>query len=441
MFKGPQIISFLKEAEIKGPTLIQQLVIPEILNGHSVNVIAKTGSGKTFAFVLPVCELIKELEEASVNTPTNELYGRPKAIVLAPTRELAQQLSGVFKKVSHHLKFRVRTMLGGEGVRKSVRNKGLSAKLAMDVLVATPGRLSAAIRNKELSLSECRYLILDEADQLLDLGFKKDLENIYRSCDSELVHVGLFSATSSIALEEFSKSLFCDVEFKHFNSLDKNKLSQNVKTFNIFLKDEEKIKMAHTFIKKEARGNGIVFVNKHETAELVFNELKILMPKLTFHLLHGEMTPTLRKKNLNAFLKLGGVLISTDITARGMDVKNLIWALNYDLPFEAVYYVHRCGRVGRGDDVGLVYNFVTPKDASIISRINEAIKNQTALKLNTFPERKIVKKIPVAKVEDKKLENKKRELENLKLKARGVKFKKSSAASSSRHKSKKRSNA
>lgn len=413
MLSHPSVLAFLAEQKITTPTTIQTLVIPDFMKGKSVNVIAKTGSGKTYSFALPICELIKSTEaDRPVGDPKKQ-FAKPRAVILAPTRELALQLHKVFKSISHHVKLRVRMLAGGE----AAKTNHLLARDTFDILIATPGRLSSALKRKEINLKETNYLIMDEADQLLDMGFRRDLENIYQSCDPSLVHVGLFSATHSSNLDDFCKGAFAAIEFASYNSEDKNKLTQAVRTFNIYLKDTEKLVMTEAFLKSQAKGNGIIFVNKHDTVTALYNDLVEKFPKMKFHALHGEMEAKARKKAYEQFLKVGGVLISTDITARGMDIDDLVWVMNYDLPFEAVYYIHRCGRVGRRQEEGFAYNLVTPKDINIIVRINEAIQNQSAIRLTSFDEKKFaaVKAIKAKGIETK-LDKKKKQLDTLKKK-------------------------
>jgi superfamily II DNA/RNA helicase len=413
MLTHPSVLAFLKEQKITTPTHIQTLVIPDFIKGKSVNVIAKTGSGKTYSFALPIFELLKSAEGDRFVGDPKKNFAKPHAVILAPTRELALQLHKVFKSISHHVKLRVRLIAGGD----TAKNSHLLARDTYDILIATPGRLSSALKRKEINLKEVNYLIMDEADQLLDMGFRRDLENIYQSCDASLVHVGLFSATHSSNLDDFCKGTFSAIEFASYNSEEKNKLTQAVRTFNIYLKDTEKVVMTEAFLKNQAKGNGIIFVNKHDTVTTLYTELVAKFPKMKFHALHGEMEARARKKAYDSFLKEGGVLISTDITARGMDIDDLVWVMNFDLPFEAVYYIHRCGRVGRRQEEGFAYNLVTPKDVNIIVRINEAIKNQTAIRLTSFDEQKFaaVKAIK-AKTIETKLDKKKKQLDTLKKK-------------------------
>jgi len=378
------IVEFLKETQIKEPTSIQKTVIPEIIKGFSVDVVAKTGSGKTLAFVLPIIELLKSQEEANGILSRNENKGHPRALILAPTRELASQIYRVFKTVSHHAKLRVRKLEGGEGLK----TVNLLKRECFEILVATPGKLAQSLKSKSINLSQVRYLVLDEADQLLDLGFKKDIKAIYEGMDSTLARILLFSATNSEKIDELKEEIFAEVEFHHFNKEDKNKLGHSIRSFNIFIRDEEKMKMTLAFVENQAKGKGIIFVNKFQSADELKVELEKKSKKYKFVVLHGEMEPIQRKKALKEFLDKDRILIATDIAARGMDIPDLLWVLNFDLPFEAVYYIHRMGRVGRNNKDGFAYNLITPRDQKIVTRINEAILKQTALKLSTFDEKR-----------------------------------------------------
>jgi superfamily II DNA/RNA helicase len=173
--------------------------------------------------------------------------------------------------------------------------------------------------------------------------------------------------------------------------------------------------MTEAFLKNQAKGRGIIFVNKHDTVDSLMLDLSAKFPKMKFHALHGEMQARDRKKNYEQFLKAGGILIATDIIARGMHIEDLVWVMNFDLPFEAVYYIHRCGRVGRMNAEGFAYNLVTPKDVNIITRINEAIKNQSAIRLTSFDEGKFASVKAAAKPKaSTKLDKKKQQLTDLK---------------------------
>ncbi|MCK6596486.1 MAG: DEAD/DEAH box helicase [Bacteriovoracaceae bacterium] len=381
LFQSTLIHNFLTENKLTKATDVQAKVIPDIIGGKSLDVVAPTGSGKTYSFLLPIAELLKEDEE---NNHGDIKKGSPRAVILAPTRELSGQIYEIMKSISHHVKLRIRHVVGGEDGKKT----SVLSRQFVDVIVSTPGRLSSAIKKKELSLKNTKYFIIDEADQLLEMGFQKDLQSIYTACDKDLVHIALFSATRPPAFVEWRGKIFHEHLFHQVELSGQNRLHTHIRSFNIYLSERERPLMLKTFMKDQAKGKGVIFVNQQDTVNVLRDLLAKEFPNTVFLTLHGEMEPKERRKVLDQFINKKAILIATDIVARGMDIEDLKWILNYDLPFEAVYYVHRAGRVGRGGKEGEVYNFVTPRDMKIVGRINNAIKNQIALKLTVFDEKK-----------------------------------------------------
>lgn len=394
LFSSTLIHNYLDEVKFAKPTEVQAKVITDFIGGKSLDIVAPTGSGKTLSYLLPVAEILKDDEEIN----SKEIKkGAPRAIILSPTRELSNQTFGIMKEISHHAKLRIRHMVGGvEGSKTSVIGRQF-----VDVVVSTPGRLSSAIKKKEINLKNVKYLVVDEADQLLEMGFQKDLQSIYQAMDKDLVHVALFSATRPEAFTEWRGKIFGEHLFHFIDVKGLNKLHTHIRSFNVYLSEKERPQMLLTFIKDQIKGKGVIFVNQQETVKTLQEHLSKSFPQMVFYTLHGEMEPKERKKVFEQFTTKKSILIATDIVARGMDVEDLRWVLNYDLPFEAVYYVHRVGRVGRSGKEGDVYNFVTPRDMKIVGRINMAIKAQTALKLTPFDERKFkpqkVKEVPKEK--------------------------------------------
>ncbi len=405
LFSSTLIHNYLNEVDFKKPTDVQAKVIADFISGKSLDVVAPTGSGKTLSYLLPVAEILKEDEELN----SKEIKkGSPRAIILSPTRELSNQTFGIMKEISHHAKLRIRHMVGGvEGSKTSVIGRQF-----VDVVVSTPGRLSSAIKKKEINLKNVKYLVIDEADQLLEMGFQKDLQNIYQAMDSDLVHVAMFSATRPEAFTEWRGKIFGEHLFHFIDVKGLNKLHTHIRSFNVYLSEKERPQMLLTFIKDQIKGKGVIFVNQHDTVKVLSEHLSKAFPHLVFYTLHGEMDPKERKKIFNLFKTKKSILIATDIVARGMDVEDLRWVLNYDLPFEAVYYVHRAGRVGRSGKEGDVYNFVTPRDMKIVGRINLAIKAQSALKLTPFDERKFKPQKVVEVSKEKRKEIELKELKN-----------------------------
>ncbi len=398
LLENEGLFSYLKEQGMEKPTDVQAKAITPFTKGESLSVLAQTGSGKTLAYALPLVQMIKADEKAGIeNEP-----GQPRAVILAPTRELSTQIFSILKGISHHCKMRVRLMKGGDEGKKTKQ----LAKEQIDILVCGPGRAKSALGRKELNATKTKYLIFDEADQLLDMGFTKDIQAIYNYFEWDETQVALYSATMPSDFAEFKKNVFPKSEFNEVHLAGGNQMVQNIETFNINLNYKEKIPMTEAFLEKEADGSGIIFANQKGTAVEIFNALTKKFPKRKFHLLHGDMPVVDRKKSFDQFKKVGGTLVCTDIAARGIDIDTLKWVVNYDLPFEAVYYIHRSGRVGRNGRKGRVYNYVTAKDFTLIGKINEAISSQSSVKLSQIKQNKPVVKKNQPKKVAKKIEKK-----------------------------------
>lgn len=379
----PGFESFFKEKNFSKLTEIQEKTLLKSLRGESLSVLAPTGSGKTLSYLIPVFEKLKKNDN---DIPMESQYGSPRALIISPTRELNQQIFKGSKSIAHHVKLRVRQLVGG----RKTQNR-LNKDQAYDILIASPSTISKAILSKELSLELLEVLVFDEADQLLEMGFFKELKLLTEKVDPKL-QVLLYSATWPAQYQEFIKNLFPEKKFKDIVIQGGNQVQRNIETFNIRLKVFEKKDVLKQFVKEKAKGKGIIFVNKKEDIVKIQDHLKNEFPQKKIHSLHGGLQTRERKQAYELFLKEGGILLASDVVARGMDIQNLNWILNYDLPFESVYYIHRCGRTGRHGKTGLVYNFVTPSDSKLIERINQSILSQSSLALKTFDLVKLKKK-------------------------------------------------
>jgi len=393
----PHLSGYFNEAGLKTPTSIQRKVIPEIMNEKSVIVLAETGSGKTLSYALPIVSLIKKREETR---GPNTVKGSPLVLVVAPTRELAVQIHQVFKGISHHLKLRIRDLTGGDthAKMKSVANS------SYEILVATPSRIKSAIQKKELSLSQLRYVVFDEADQLFDMGFKKDLDFISEYFDLSQTRLAFITATLPQEVEEYLIEKFAETTFTKVASEVSHAPQARIDTYNVRVTPSEKNMVVKMFLEREAQGRGIIFTNQKNQAEELYQYLLEKMPKLKIKLLHGDLEKKEREASIKSFVeKKAQILVATDVAARGIDIKDLVWVLNYGLPKTAIYYLHRCGRVARGGNKGIVYNLVASHDSKMIAQINDAIKNQKHLNLDVIPEEKMKAK----KQEQKKVVSKK----------------------------------
>jgi superfamily II DNA/RNA helicase len=363
--------NFFKENNLKKPTDVQAKAIPEFVEGKNISVLAKTGSGKTFSYLLPLIQGLKFSEESK---PAKR--GKPRAIILVPIKELATQVFSESKKITHHAKLRVRQALGGD------KAKSLKGEF-VDILIGGPGRIKSMLNRGEITLDDLDYFIIDEADQLMDMGFMTDLKAIRKHFKGQ-TQACLFSATMGPDFNNLKNEFFSGYQFSDVIVQGAHELVSHIETFNIALHYTEKDKMLELFLKQEAKGSGVIFINQKSKAQEVFNLLKAAFPKQKVYVLHGDMSAAERKEAFASFRSTKGILVSTDMAARGIDIKGLAWVLNYDLPFEAVYYVHRSGRVGRNGSFGKVFNFVTGKDQTLIKKINDAIRSQSSLKIDAI---------------------------------------------------------
>lgn len=381
----PNLENFFKEQGLKTATAIQKRVIPEILDRKSIIVLSETGSGKTLSYALPICSKIKTKEDEGAK---NTLNGAPYAMIVVPTRELATQVYKVFKSISHHTKMRVRDLTGGDthAKMKSV------ASGSYEILIATPARIKSALRHRELSMNQLQYVVFDEADQLFDMGFKKDLDTIIEHFDMNMAQFAFITATLPAEVEQYIVEKFPENRFEKIASGQESHAPQSkIETYNVTVTPSEKNMVVKMFMEQEgSMGRGIIFCNQKNQAEELFKYLSEKMPKLKMKLLHGDLEIKERESNTKAFVDgKVQVLVATDIAARGIDIKDLVWVVNYGLPKTAIYYLHRCGRVARGGRKGLVYNLVASHDSKMINQINTAIANQKHLNLDVIPEEKL----------------------------------------------------
>lgn len=382
---------FLAEEGIKEANIVQIKVIPQIINGNSTLCLAQTGTGKTLAFALPISEMIKRIEDEEGPQSSKST---PIAVIIAPTKELSVQIHSVFKKISHHARLRIRNLVGGQRNRAT---KSLNDQ-SYEVLIATPNKLLQSIKKKELSFKNLKYLVFDEADTLFDMGFKKDIEGIVKNVEYDQTDIHFFSATLPQSIEEYLMEKFKKKELTKVGFKDNHKVQKKIETFNIFASVKEKMNLTLAFLQKTANGRGIIFANQKNQVDDLAKFLEENFKNLKFRKLHGDMDQKERLANHKAFVDgKCQVLIATDVAARGIDIKDLKWIFNWNLPKNAEFYLHRCGRVARAGKAGTVYNIVTGYDSKMIGFINEAIKGQSNFDLDL-----IAKDIKEVKMKAKK---------------------------------------
>lgn len=355
----PSLVRTLTENKLIRPTEIQAMAIPMLMGGQSVVGISETGSGKTLAYALPLLHILKDLEhqDKAVNNPS-----APRAIVVVPTRELGDQVSKDFKKLTHETRVRIRPALGGMEFEQIRRNVGG----VFEILIATPGRLIQLLDRELIDLSDVRLLVFDEADQMLDQGFVADSKTIVDACTAE-PQLGLFSATVSKSVEELMGSLFAKAEF--FRSQGSGKIVKTLVTENVKVVDGKRWPVFEKILKKPVTGGTLVFANTREQCDSIVKGLtEKNFPCAAYR---GEMDKNERRQNLKKFREGKiKILVSTDLASRGLDVDNIGRVVNFHLPKQMENYIHRVGRTARAGRPGLVINLVTERDASLMNQVS-----------------------------------------------------------------------
>lgn len=328
------------------PTSIQEKAIPIVLSGRNLIAAAQTGTGKTASFVLPILEMLSK--------GTTQRKKRIRAVILAPTRELAVQVDRNIKKYAKHLNLTSLAMYGG------VEYKHQKERLieGVDILVATPGRLIDMYGQKAVYFEEVEVLVLDEADRMLDMGFIEDINKIIARLPQDVQNL-LFSATLSNPVRDLAKSAIQEAEEI---SIAKHAASKaNIEQWLVTVDKDRKSSLLSHMIQEGNWEQALIFIEtKHGAAKLVSQLEKRGIHTESFH---SGRSQAIREKVLADFKK-GKVkfLVATGVAARGIDIDNLTRVVNYDLPFPADDYVHRIGRTGRADASGEAISFLSKDD-------------------------------------------------------------------------------
>ena len=357
---APQILQALNQCGYDKPTPIQAQTIPALLEGRDVIGSAQTGTGKTAAFVLPALHRIAAQPNAPVGQ--HRMSSVPRVLVLAPTRELAQQVAEQAVRYGQHL--RVRTVCLYGGAPYPVQNRALQR--GVDLLVATPGRLMDHVERGRVDLSQLQVLVLDEADRMLDMGFIDDVERVCALTPATRQTV-LFSATFDGAMGRLAAKLTRNpfrVDIKGESS-SPVAIEQRVH----FADDRShKYRLLDHLLADTAMGQSIVFIATKRDAEAL--AVKLQGEGHAAAALHGDMNQFERNRTL-ASMRRGGVrtLVATDVAARGIDVPGISHVINFDLPRQAEDYVHRIGRTGRAGASGVAVSFANHAERSTLRNI------------------------------------------------------------------------
>ncbi len=355
-------------------TPIQAQAIPIVLQGRDVMGAAQTGTGKTAAFALPLLQRMLVHENASTSPARHPV----RALVLLPTRELAIQVAQAITAYAKHTQLRCTVVFGGMDMKPQT----LELKRGVEVLVATPGRLLDHIEAKNTVLNQVEYVVLDEADRMLDIGFLPDLQRILSFLPKQRTTL-LFSATFSPEIRRLANSYLQDpvtVEVARPNAT-----ASTVEQHFYSVGDDDKRHALHQLLRQRGMKQAFVFVNSKLGCARLARSLEREGLKTTA--LHGDKSQEERLKALDAFKK-GEVdlLVCTDVAARGLDIKDVPAVFNFDIPFNAEDYIHRIGRTGRAGASGLAVSFVSKSDGRLMADLEKLLKAKIELEAIEYDE-------------------------------------------------------
>ncbi|MBX9878801.1 MAG: DEAD/DEAH box helicase [Candidatus Obscuribacterales bacterium] len=351
--------SLLQKIGFEQPTEIQEKAIPAVLDRKDLMASAQTGSGKTAAFALPIIEKLK---------PQGN---KPQALVLAPTRELAVQIEKEFQRFGQQKNVRVLSVYGGTGYDRQIR----LLRRGVDVIVATPGRLFDHIERKTVDLSMIKYLVLDEADRMLDMGFMPQVRRIVAKLSKERQTL-MFSATIDKRVEQLASEYLKNPVTVRVNpqQVEAKEIEQCVYHVDESGKEALLLKL----LNEEDMKSVLVFTRTRRKAGRIRDRLR--QSNVQAEEIHGDISQSQREKTLSRY-RAGAfnVLVATDVAARGLDIPSISHVVNYDLPDSAADYVHRIGRTGRAGRTGVALSFVSIEQRYLVRDIEKITGRQLCL--------------------------------------------------------------
>ena len=363
------IIKSLKNIKYEIPSKVQSKVIPQLLNNKDIIVNSKTGSGKTASFAIPLCE--------KVDINNNSVQG----LIIAPTRELALQIKEEVQNIGRIKKVRCSAIFGKQPLKEQVAE----LKQRVHIVVATPGRIIDHIGRGTIDLSNIKFFIIDEADKMLNKGFVNDMESIMTKLPQNACK-GMFSATIddniNSVCEKYMKNII-RIEIKDEDKYIKKQISE----FFINSEEENKYDLLKSIIYKECPHSVIVFANTRDKVDEIYKSMK--KDKFTVGVIHGDMSQDKRLFIIKDFKENKfNILVSSDITSRGIHVDDVSLVINYEVPRDKENYVHRIGRTGRVDKLGKAITIVSTKEEKYLREIEEYTKNQIE-EINEIDEREV----------------------------------------------------
>jgi len=354
----PQFMRAVEQMGFDQPTPIQAAAIPALLDNRNVIGQAHTGTGKTAAFVLPMLHKI----ESGKRTP--------QALVMAPTRELAIQVTEAARQMAQDTPVRIMTVYGGQSYGIQLRQ----IERGVDVVVGTPGRLIDLLKKKLLDLSQVKFVVLDEADEMLEMGFIEDVETIFKSIPEER-QIALFSATLPPAIRKLADRYMNDpLEVSVISG--QRTVAETTQQY-LRVRDENKQAVLIRILEAEEVKSALIFTRTKARAQELSDELNRL--GYPAGALHGDLNQEKREWVLNRFRKNTiNLLVATDVAARGLDIEDVSHVFNFDMPEDTEDYIHRIGRTGRAGKKGTAITFIHPRERGRLSQVENSVKQKIA---------------------------------------------------------------
>lgn len=350
------------------PTPIQAQVIPHILEGKDIMGSAETGTGKTASFTLPMLHRLQPHENSGTSPAKHPL----RALILAPTRELATQIYDNVRNYGKHLQLKSTVIFGGVSIDPQIKE----LQAGVEILVATPGRLLDHIEQKTINLSKIAILVLDEADRMLDMGFLPDIKRILMLLPPQRQSL-IFSATFSEEIKQLADKLLKQPIL--IEAAKRNAINQSISHVVHLVESERKHELLVQLIKQNDLKQVLIFVRTKQGADRLVKQL--IQYELLATAIHGDKNQQQRTQALNDF-KEGRIqaLVATDVAARGLDIENLAYVINFELPTVPEDYIHRIGRTGRAGSKGNAISLVSENEKEFLSGIEKLLKTKLIVK-------------------------------------------------------------
>ena len=350
-----ETLAALKAAEYESPTPIQAGLIPLALEEADVAAQAQTGTGKTAAFAIPIIELL-DLDDRT---------GQPQALILVPTRELAVQVKDEVDKLSKGVDILSAAIYGGTPVKRQIS----TLKSGVQIVIGTPGRIIDHLQRRTLNFVNIECVVLDEADRMLDVGFRPDIEKILRRCPRERQTL-LLSATMPPPVKRLAEKYMQNPEMLNYSESDMT--VETIEQHYFTVDRNRKFELLVRLLKREKPQQAIVFCRTKRGAQLVFEKLQKRFSDTAC--MHGDMQQRDRERVMRRFRNAQvQYMVSTDVMGRGIDVTGISHIINFDIPSFSDDYVHRVGRTGRMGREGVAFTFVTPAEGQELTRIEQRI--------------------------------------------------------------------